>query len=127
DEVHLHLLVPADHHDILHHTGCGLACDAHELEAVPVEVNRVDVVARIAHAQAVAPACMDLEEGTHSLHGERLSVEGPLIEATACGVDLREHHVDGVVRRRCDAVSEPGVVPAARPGRGPLRLALCAC
>ena len=61
DEVDLDLLVAADHHNVLHDAGGRLAGDRCELEAVAMQVNGVDIVAGVAHAQAVALALLQVE------------------------------------------------------------------
>src|SRR6185437_8330057 len=45
DEVHLDLLVAADHDNILHHARCRLAGDPGEFEGVAMQMNRMDIVA----------------------------------------------------------------------------------
>ena len=68
DEVDLHLLIAADHDDVFDDAGGGLAGDACELEAVAMKMDGVDVVAGVAHAQAVAMALMQVEGcGRHHL------------------------------------------------------------
>src|SRR6516165_8781293 len=57
-EIKLQLLKPAQHHHVLDHPGGRFAGDARQLEAVAVQVQRVDVVARIAEFQAVAASLM---------------------------------------------------------------------
>jgi hypothetical protein len=47
DEVHLDLLIAAQHHHVLHDTGRRLAGDPHQLETVAVQMNGMDVVAGI--------------------------------------------------------------------------------
>lgn len=57
----------------------------------------MDVIARVAHAQAVLPAVMEMEHRLHTFHRERDVVDRPLVEAMIGGVALRERHLDHVV------------------------------
>jgi hypothetical protein len=58
DEVKFHLLEPAQHHHVLDHPGGRFAGDTRQFEAVPVQIQRVDIVARIAKLQPIAaPSC----------------------------------------------------------------------
>ena len=62
----------------------------------------MDVVAGVAHADAVALALMGMEGrlGHHLMHqGLGYAVDGPLIEAVECGV-LFEEHIEGFVGLR---------------------------
>jgi hypothetical protein len=52
-EVDLHLLISADHRHIFLGARGLLASDCSEFERMPMQVNRVDVVARIPHTQSV--------------------------------------------------------------------------
>ena len=54
NEVKLEFLKPAQHHHVLDHARGRLATDARQLEAVPVQMQRVNVVAGIAEFQPVA-------------------------------------------------------------------------
>src|SRR5271165_6771662 len=54
DEIELDLLKPAEHHDVLNDPGGRLAADAHQLEAVAVQMQRMHIVARIAKFEPVA-------------------------------------------------------------------------
>src|SRR6266478_1216382 len=55
-EVYFDFLIAADHHNVLQHARCRLTCKPSQLEAVPVKMNRMDVVASIAHVQTIAAA-----------------------------------------------------------------------
>ena len=57
-QVDLHLLVAADHYNVLDDTGGELPRDTRQFETVPVQVNRMNVVARIPHAQSVPAALL---------------------------------------------------------------------
>jgi hypothetical protein len=102
NEVDLGFLVSAHHHNVFHHAGGWLSGDPREFEAVPMQMNRVDVITRIAHANAVALPLMQMEgrRRHHLLYGVRHSVDGPLIESVERGVLLFEEHVEHFVGRR---------------------------
>ena len=55
DEIEFDFLKAAQHHDILDHAGGRLAADPRQLEAVPMQVQRMDVVAGVAEFQPIAP------------------------------------------------------------------------
>src|ERR1700761_1311264 len=68
NEVHLYLLVAADHNNILHDAGGRLAGDPPELKAVAMQMNGMDIVPGVAHAQAVATTLSQVEgRGRHHL------------------------------------------------------------
>jgi hypothetical protein len=54
DEVDLGFLVSAQHYDILHNPGSLPARETCQLEAVPMQVNWMNVVARVSHPDPVA-------------------------------------------------------------------------
>jgi len=94
-EINFDLLIAADHEDILENTGSGLARDPGQLKAVPVQVDRVDVVAGIAHPYAVPLTLMQVKGGCrhHLILGIRHPIDGPLIESIQRGVLLFKEHV----------------------------------
>ena len=63
DEIELDLLKPAKHHDVLNNPSGRFAADAHQLEAVAVQMQRMDIVARIAKFEPVALALVHGELG----------------------------------------------------------------
>ena len=46
------------HHDVLDDAGSGLAADPNQLETVTVQMQRMNVVARIAESQPIAPSLL---------------------------------------------------------------------
>jgi hypothetical protein len=62
NEVALELLEAAKHDDVFHHTGGWPAADPRQLEAVPVQVQRVDFVAGVAKLQPLATPFLQLRE-----------------------------------------------------------------
>ena len=99
-EVDLDLLVAADHDDVFDDAGGGDASEVGQFEAVAMEMDGVDVVAGVAHVDAVAAALMEVKRGGHVVHGEGDVVDGPAIEAFCGGVLLGEGHLDGFIGRR---------------------------
>src|ERR1035441_7844065 len=53
DEIDRDLLITSDHHYIFHYCRSGCSRDVGQLEAVPVEVNWVNVIAGIAHLDSI--------------------------------------------------------------------------
>jgi len=58
NKIDLHLLVAANHDDILDDTGRRLPCQTRQFETVAVKVDRMNVVARVAHAQPIPLALL---------------------------------------------------------------------
>ena len=56
DKIHFNFLIPADHDHIFHHARSANSGKLGQFEAVAMKVNRMNIVAGIAHAQAVALA-----------------------------------------------------------------------
>src|SRR5690349_21496777 len=83
------------------------------------------VVAGVAKFEPVALALMHGELRGHSLHGEGLAVESPLVKSVQRTVMLDDEHFDRFVRRSgsCPRFGEDRVVPTVRLWLGPLRLA----
>jgi hypothetical protein len=52
DEIKFYFLESPQHHHVLHHTCCRLATDAYKIEAVPVQMERVNIVAGIAKLES---------------------------------------------------------------------------
>ena len=99
-EIHLDFLEAAQHHDVLDDARRLPATDAHELEAVAVEMQRVDIVARIAKLEPVALALAEHHHRTHGFHREGLAVERPPVEPVRGSVVLDDGHIDRLIRRR---------------------------
>ncbi len=56
DEVDFDFLVASDHDNVLHHAGTGFRCKLGEFETMPVKMDRMYVVAGVAHTNAIALA-----------------------------------------------------------------------
>ncbi len=76
----------------------GLAGEVGEFEAVAMKVDGVDVVAGVAHAEAVALALleMDSEAGHHLIHGKATPLMVQRLKPSG-GVLFGEGHVEGLV------------------------------
>jgi len=103
DEVHFCLLIAAQHHNVLH-DACGrLPRDARQLERVAMQVDGMNIVAGISHAQAVVFPLVQMKRrrGHHLRVGVGHAVDGPLIESVARGVLFLEEHVENFVWSGC--------------------------
>ena len=49
NNVHFRFLIASQHHDIFENSRRGLSGQARQFEAVPVQMNRMNVVAGVAH------------------------------------------------------------------------------
>ena len=67
-EIERQFLVSAKHYDILHHARSRLAGDAGQLEGMAVQVEWMDVVARIAQLKVVAASVMNCVDRLERLH-----------------------------------------------------------
>src|SRR5499427_6188906 len=88
---------------------------------------RMDVVAGIPHAYAVALALLHLKGCGNGFVAHRISyaVNRPAVEALHCCIVFGEQHVEGFIRCRNVAVlPKLAIVPLERRRRHPLRLAL---
>jgi hypothetical protein len=54
-EVYRDLLVTSEHDHVFHHAGRWNAGNVGQLEAVPVQMNRMEVITLIAHVDTIAP------------------------------------------------------------------------
>ncbi len=52
-EVDLSFLVTSQHHHIFHDASSGLSCELRQLKTVPVEMDRMNVVAGVAHSEPI--------------------------------------------------------------------------
>jgi hypothetical protein len=129
DEVKFQFLESAQHHHVLDHPRGRFTGDARQFEAVPVQVQRVDVVARVAEFQPVAAPLMHRVHRLHGVHRKSVTVQGPLIETFKRAVVLDDRDLDRLVRRGRHAirVAKSRVIPAERFWLDPLRLALLPC
>src|SRR5215467_6664651 len=129
-EVHFGFLVTSKHHDVFEDTCRGFPGQAGQLEAVPVQMNRMYVVTRIAQAKTIAFALFQVKGGRYRFvsHGKRNAIDGPAVESFFRRVVFRKSHVDSFVGlRSCGAgFGEPRVTPFERGGREPLRLSSAA-
>ena len=114
DEVELERLKAAEHHHVLDHAGGGLAADTNKFKAMPMQVKRVDIVARVTELEPVAVPFLQLVKRPHGFHGEGFPVQRPKIEAVRRSVVLDDQQFDGLVGLRRSRISfgEPRIVPA---------------
>src|SRR5271157_921402 len=100
-KVDLHLLVAADHDNILDDTGRWLPSHTCQFETVTMKVDRMDVVAGVAHAQPVPFAVTYAKHWMHRLHPilrKREIVDRPPVETTLGCVLLGKDHFDDLIR-----------------------------
>src|SRR5512143_427368 len=70
DEIEFHFLKAAHRHHVLDDARGRLSANAYQFEAVPVQMQRMDVVARVAELKPVAAALMYCVHWLHRLHRE---------------------------------------------------------
>src|SRR5882724_2250087 len=58
DKVHFRFLIAAKHHDVFENSRGGLSRQTRQLEAVPVQMDRMDVIAGIAHTESIPLALL---------------------------------------------------------------------
>src|SRR5579864_9838809 len=89
-------------------------------------MNRMDVIARIAHPNAIALALMQVKRrrGGHLVRGIWCAVDRPLIESFERGILLLEEHLEHVIgwNGLVPRLAEPRIIPLERLRRKPLRL-----
>src|SRR5579862_6984064 len=128
DEIDFHFLVAADHHHVFQDAGKRDASVFGDCKAVTVQVDGMNVIAGVAHFNAVAAALAEVVFGGHLATGENLVVDGPEIEAVFGGILFGEGHLDGFVGRRGLGsgmrAGKTRVVPMEGRGSEPLRLSL---
>src|SRR5258708_14712702 len=78
------------------HSGCGFSSKAGYFEAVPVEMDRMNIVAGIAHPQSIPLALLQVKCGWRWLagHGIRHAIDRPAVEAFLRSVVFRECHLE---------------------------------
>ena len=66
---------------------------------MPVQVNGMNVITRIAHPQAVALSLLDVKGGSDLRHRVRVgdSIDFPSIESLLRRVDFGKRHVERVI------------------------------
>ena len=74
-KVDIEFLISAQHNDIFHDPRCDQPCQLRYLKTVSMKVNGMDIVTRIPHVKAIAPA---LEQVTRRRH--RASWKNSLID-----------------------------------------------
>ncbi len=67
-KVHFHLLITTQHDDILHDPGCCFASDPSQFEAMPMQMNRMDVIAGVAHAKSITFPLTQMKHRLHFVH-----------------------------------------------------------
>src|SRR5229473_6084844 len=63
DEVHFRFLIPSQHHDIFENSRGGLSSQTRQFEAVPMQMDRMDVIAGIAHTESIPLAVVQVKCG----------------------------------------------------------------
>src|SRR6185437_4925196 len=93
-EIDRDLLVAIHHHHVLHYACVGYARDAGQFEDVAGQVDGMNVIAGVAHQQAIAAALLQVEGWRRGsvCHGISSAVDGTEIEAILGGVVLGEDH-----------------------------------
>jgi hypothetical protein len=66
-EIHLDFLIATDHHDILHNAGHRFSCNCREFETMTVQMDRMNVVAGVPHANTVALALPEMISRCHQI------------------------------------------------------------
>ena len=61
DKIDLSFLVAPEHHDILENAGSRFSREARHLEAVAMQMNRVNIIARIPQANAITLAFLEMK------------------------------------------------------------------
>src|SRR5437879_5569649 len=99
DKIHGDLLVPSDHDYVFHDAGSRGSRQTGQLEAVPVEMYRMDVIAGIAHVDSIPVAFLQVKRGRSHCIGHRIGcpVDGPAVEALFSGIVFPEDHLEGIV------------------------------
>src|ERR1700693_2685993 len=125
-KVDFDFLISTDHDDILHHACSRYSRELGEFEAVPVKMDRMNVVAGIVHPQAVTLALPEMEIGFHRVARKHRVINCPEVESVVGCVPLGEGHVNHVVWFCSSSVPlrEARIVPMERLRRCPRRLCL---
>lgn len=93
DEVDFHVLIATEHDNVFENSGAGFAENPGEFEAVPVKMDGMNIVAGIAHVQAVALAFFQVKDGGNhfAAHGIGDAIDGPaIISRFAAAVTIRK-------------------------------------
>src|ERR1700677_3020391 len=130
DKVYFILLIAAKHHNVFHYASGGRPGEVSQLEGVTMKMDGVNVIAGVAHAEAITLASLEVEcswshVARHFAGGKGNSVNGPAVEAIICGVILGEGHFNGFIGRwgRGARLGEVRVIPSKAQRREPLRFA----
>src|ERR1700722_19929371 len=130
DKVYFILLIATEHYNVFHYASGRRPGEVSHLEGVTMKMDGVNIIAGVAHAEAIAPALLEVEcswrdVARHFAGGEGKSIYGPPIEAIICGVIFGERHFNSFIgRRSCSArLGEVGVIPSKKRRREPLRFA----
>src|SRR6266571_1702087 len=89
-EIHFDFLIPADHDDILRHTCTRLPRELGEFKTVPMEMDRMNVIAGIVHPQAVPLSLPEMESGCHRIDRKHRLIDSPQVEPVVGCVPLGE-------------------------------------
>src|SRR5207245_10608051 len=107
-KVHFDFLISADHDDILHHTCRRYPRELSEFETVPVKMDRMDVVARIVHPQAVTLALPEMVSRCQRIARRQRVINSPQVDSVLSCVPLCQSPVTHVASR-CGAADPLGV------------------
>src|SRR6202158_5521467 len=129
-EIDFDFLIAVHHDYIFEYARGGLRGVAREFEGVAMEMDGVNVVTGVAHADAVTLAFFQVKGwlAHHLISRISDAVDGPLIESVEGGVLFFEQHGECLVGLGgvCGGIAEVRVIPFERSGRKPLRLGLAA-
>src|SRR5689334_6163613 len=80
-EVYFDLLISPDHNHIFHHARTRLPGELGEFKTVSVKMDRVNVVAGIAHSQAMTLAFAQMESRFHRISRKHRFIDRPQVES----------------------------------------------
>src|SRR5579883_1243190 len=125
DKVKFHFLESPEHDHVLDDARGWLAGNADEFEAVSMQMQWMDVVARVAEFEAITAALMHGIHGPHVVHREGFVVKQPSVEAVEGAIVLYDRKFHCFIRRsrRSSRLAEYRVVPLVWLRPAPPRLA----
>ena len=92
-------LIPAEHHHVFDDAGSIFAGHFCQFKAVTMQMHRMNVVALVAHPQAIFFAFVNGKHRLHFLHREWRAVDCPKIEAVVGGIMFCKSHLDRFIWR----------------------------
>src|SRR5271165_2021484 len=93
-----HLLVSADHYDIFHYAPQRFPRNSSELEGVTMKMDGMNIVAGVAHTNAIALALAEMIGSHHRVAGKHLVVDRPPVKAVLRGILFRKGHFNQFIR-----------------------------